>query len=97
MWTCFSWPQRGLVLRTIENYILWNLCSYGALRPTYEDLSHKVYSEVGKLRRSFGIPPAHHHDLTGWSWSAYDQDKYWRWSPLQDGGAPLKPPECWMF
>ena len=52
--------QSGLVRRTIANYILWNLCSYWALGPTYDDLSHKVYAEAGKLRRSFGRPPDHH-------------------------------------
>ena len=39
----FLLAQSGLVGRTIASYILWNLCSYWALDPTYEDLSHNVY------------------------------------------------------
>ena len=73
-WT--GWEDR-CELHHLEPPILW------ALGPTYEDLNHKVYSEVARLRRSFDILPTHHHDLTRWSWSAYDgpKDKYWMWSP----------------
>ena len=45
----FLLAQSGLVGRTIANYIIWNLCPYWALDPTYEDLSHKVYYEEGRL------------------------------------------------
>ena len=105
----FLLAQSGLVGRTLANYLLWNLCSYWALDPTYEDLSHKVSAEVGWLRRTFDRPPAAHPDLRWWTWSAYEKpwDKYWRWSPMQvprepvefrmgPGGEPMKPPECWQ-
>ena len=59
----FLLAQSGLVGRTLANNLLWNLCSYWALDPTYEDLSHKVSNEVGRLQQYFDRPPAHHHDL----------------------------------
>jgi hypothetical protein len=40
----FLLAQSGLVGRTLANYLLWNLCAYWALGPTYEDLSHKDLS-----------------------------------------------------
>ena len=55
--------QSGLVGRTYANKILWSLLSNWALDPTYEDLSHKVSSEVGWARRNFDRPPRGNRDL----------------------------------
>ena len=99
--------QSGLVGRTYANKILWKLLSNWALDPNYEDLSHKVSSEVGWARRSFDRPPKNHRDLQWWRWSSYE-DLGWnsRWSPREvptkrwdlvmgPGGEPLQPPQCW--
>ena len=99
--------QSGIVGRTQANKLLWNLMSNWALDPTYEDLSHKVSSEVGWARRTFDRPPRSHKDLVWWRWSCYDVPKWdKRFSPLEvprghwdlkkgPGGEPLPPPACW--
>lgn len=99
--------QSGIVGRTQANKLLWNLLSNWALDPTYEDLSHKVSSEVGWARRTFDRPPRGHKDLGWWRWSCYDAPKWHKkWSPLEVprghwdlvrglGGEPLPPPLCW--
>lgn len=99
--------QSGVVGRSKANQILWKLLSTWALDPAYEDLSHKVSSEVGWARRTFDRPPRGHKDLGWWRWSAYE-DPHWsyRWSPREvpqgpwdlvmgPGGEPLQPPKCW--
>ena len=96
----------GLVGRTVANEILWNLLSKWALDPRYEDLSHKVSSEINWARRRFDRPPRNHQDLWWWSWRCYEVPDRNQWSPLQvprvpwslrkgDDGRPLPPPECW--
>ena len=99
--------QSGLVGRTYANKLLWKLLSNWALDPAYEDLSHKVSSEVGWARRNFDRPPRDHKDLQWWRWSAYDgPGRSRQFSPLEvprgewdlksgPGGMPLPPPECW--
>jgi hypothetical protein len=99
--------QSGLVGRTRANEILWKLLSSWAVDPAYEDLSHKVSSEVGWARRAFDRPPKGHKDLHWWRWSSYEEPGWsLRWSPKEvphgpwdlrmgPGGEPLQPPDCW--
>ena len=71
----------GLPGRTSANKVLWNLLSDWALDPTYEDLSHKVSSEVPKIRRTFDRPPWNHRDLAMWPWRNYAEPLHrnWKW------------------
>ena len=94
--------------RTCANKLLWDLCSYWALQPKYEDLSHKVSNELGWYRRTFDRPPRKHEDLRWWSWRAYREpwDRFQAFDPrivprapaitTGPGGRPLPPPECWQ-
>ena len=88
------------------NELLWRLLSRWAVDPTYQDLSHKVSSEVNWIRRTFDRPPRGHRDLWWGRWSAYDVPGNAKWSPLTaptgaytvrtgPGGLPLEPPDCW--
>ena len=92
--------------RAEANEILWWLLSHWALKPDYEDLSHKVTSEVTQARRKFDRPPANHRDLAWWRWSLYWEPRAPRWGPRAapapwarvragPGGEPVAPPDCW--
>ena len=98
----------GVPGRTCANNVLWSLCSYWALQSKYEDLSHKVSSELGWYRRTFDRPPQGHDDLRTWSWKSYKEpwDKVGAFDPRKvphapsvstgPGGRPLPPPYCWQ-
>ena len=96
----------GLVGRAWANKILWDLLAIWALDPVYEDLSHKVSSEVGWVRRRFDRPPGGHRDLQWWNWTYYEELGHMqRWSPqarpsgpwdlaMGPGEEPWQPPWC---
>ena len=97
----------GLPGRTAANKIVWDLCSLWALDPGYENLSHKVSSEVGHARKQFDRPPHEHPDLNWWRWDLYQEPRRnVHFSPLAvpkgpwtllmgEGSEPLPPPRCW--
>ena len=89
------------------NELLWNLLSYWAIRPEYEDLSHKVSHLVGMARRNIDRPPARHADSATWHWRKYLEARVPHWGPKAvpqvhfriitgPGGVPLAPPKCWV-
>ena len=98
----------GLLGRGYANKVMWDLLSYWALSPTYEDLSHKVTNMVGWVRRDIDRPPEWHPDAAWWTWKCYDEPQrkivHWlstsvppeRWQ-LKTGpdGEPYPPPDCW--
>lgn len=97
----------GEVGRSEANELLWTLLSHWALKPEYEDLSHKVSSLVGMARRNLDRPPVHHRDSTWWTWQKYLVPRNPQWSPRAvpqgqfriltgAGGVPLAPPQCWL-
>ena len=98
----------GHIGRGQANKIMWDLMSDWALCPTYADLSHKVSSQVGWVRRYFDRPPVGHKDLAWWTWDAYDVPvkSMKPWCPMNPpkgkwdlrmgpGGEPYPPPYCW--
>ena len=97
--------HEGLVGRSEANEILWELLSVWAIRPEYEDLSHKVTHMVYQARRNIERPPKDHWDRGRWRWNQYYEPRHPQWSPKAvprnyavlkgPGGVPLAPPECW--
>ena len=98
--------QSGEAGRAEANEILWELLSVWALKPEYEDLSHKLTALVGKARKSIDRPPRNHRDLAWWRWSCYWEPRHKQWAPSAvprgplrvitgPGGEPLPPPHCW--
>jgi len=91
--------------RAEANEILWTLLSIWALKPTYQDLSHKLSGLVGKARKNIDRPPKNHKDLQWWNWKCYYEPRHPQWSPRAvprdytvlkgPGGVPLAPPDCW--
>ena len=97
--------HEGLAGRSEANEILWELLSVWALRPEYEDLSHKATHLVSQARRKIERPPEEHWDRGRWRWSHYYEPRHPQWSPKAvpkhytvlkgPGGVPLPPPQCW--
>ena len=92
--------------RSEANELLWTLLSIWALRPEYEDLSHKCSSLVSRARRWLDRPPRDHQDRQWWRWEKYWVPRHPQWSPravpqgaytLLSGprGEVLAPPACW--
>ena len=52
-----SLAQSGPVGRTCANKIMWDMLPIWRLRYDYQDLSHKLSSEVGKMCLKFDRPP----------------------------------------
>ena len=97
--------HEGEVGRSEANEILWDLLSRWALRPEYEDLSHKTTHLVSQARRRIERPPEEHWDRGRWRWNQYYEPRHPQWSPKAvprnytvlkgPGGVPLAPPQCW--
>ena len=97
--------HEGLVGRSEANEILWELLSVWALKPEYEDLSHKVTNMVYIARRNLERPPKEHEDRGRWKWEKYWGPRHPQWRPTAvpqsyivlkgPGGVPLPPPHCW--
>ena len=95
----------GIAGRCEANEILWELLSVWALKPEYEDLSHKLTNLVFVARRNLERPPATHQDRGRWKWEKYWEPRHPEWSPRAvprsfvvlkgPGGVPLPPPDCW--
>ena len=73
--------HEGLVGRSEANEILWELLSVWALRPEYEDLSHKVTNMVYIARRNLDRPPKEHEDRGRWRWQKYYVPRHPQWGP----------------
>ena len=97
--------HEGEAGRCEANEILWELLSVWALKPEYEDLSHKLTNMVAQARRHLERPPQVHEDRGKWKWQRYWEPRHPQWSPLAvpdsyvpltgPGGIPLAPPRCW--
>ena len=97
--------HQGIAGRCEANEILWELLSVWALKPEYEDLSHKVSNMVFWARRNLDRPPATNYDRGSWRWQRYYEPRHPQWDPRAvpssyvvlkgPGGVPLPPPDCW--
>ena len=97
--------HEGLAGRCEANEILWELLTTWALKPEYEDLSHKVTNMVFVARMALDRPPSWHEDRGTWRWQKYWEPRHPQWSPRAvpvsyavltgPGGVPLAPPHCW--
>ena len=95
----------GICGRAEANEVLWKTLAIWALRPEYEDLSHRVSHMVGEARMWLDRPPSGNEDLRTWRWANYSRPRHEHFSPLAvppaftvltgPGGEPLPPPRCW--
>ena len=95
--------------RASANEILWNLLSWWALLPEYEDLSSITSKMILKTRKGWiDRPPRdslEHRRF--WCWGMTYVPRRRHWSPMQvprgdvsvrtsDDGTPIPPPENWV-
>ena len=101
----FLLAHSGEAGRAEANEILWSLLSIWALKPEYEDLSHKTSSLVKRARRFIDRPPRTHDDRLSWCWKKTWEPRHPEFMPSAvprdysvvkgPGGVPLAPPQCW--
>ena len=97
--------HHGPAGRCEANEVLWELLSVWALKPEYEDLSHKLTNLVFWARKALDRPPAYHEDRGKWRWQRYWEPRHPQWAPRAvprsyvvlkgRGGIPSAPPDCW--